>query len=210
VSTRLLMLGIVRMLEPVHGYDVRRELLSWKADEWANIAPGSIYHALNSLARDGLITEVAGDERPSGRPARTKYRITDDGEVAFQSQLRDLWFEFSPAVDPFFTALTFIPFLPQDDLVMGLRYRLGQVRAAADAQSTGAEFAGSMGKPPHVGELFQLNAMKYRAEAEWLQEMIKKAEQGEFHAPWTPPTGADRPDLVAHPDSPRGRDTDEG
>jgi DNA-binding PadR family transcriptional regulator len=199
VSTRLLILGIVRMLEPVHGYDVRRELLSWRADEWANVAPGSIYHALNTLARDGLIEEVAGGDERSKRPARTRYRITADGETAFQDQLRDQWFDFSPALDPFFTALTFMPFLPQADLVLALRHRLGQVRAAADANATGAEFAGSFGKPPHVGELFRLNSMKYRAEAEWLEEMIKKAEQGDFHAPWTPPTGIDRPDLVAHP-----------
>jgi DNA-binding PadR family transcriptional regulator len=30
----------------VHGYDVRRMLLSWRADQWASVNPGSIYHAL--------------------------------------------------------------------------------------------------------------------------------------------------------------------
>ncbi|OLB73567.1 MAG: hypothetical protein AUI14_25850 [Actinobacteria bacterium 13_2_20CM_2_71_6] len=35
----MLILGVVRLFQPVHGYDVRRELLSWHADEWANVAP---------------------------------------------------------------------------------------------------------------------------------------------------------------------------
>ncbi|WP_297611491.1 hypothetical protein [Nocardia sp.] len=29
-ATRLLVLSVVRMLGPVHGYDVRRESLSWQ------------------------------------------------------------------------------------------------------------------------------------------------------------------------------------
>jgi hypothetical protein len=40
-STRLLILGAVRIFQPVHGYFVRRELLSWRADQWAKINPGS-------------------------------------------------------------------------------------------------------------------------------------------------------------------------
>ena len=46
--TRLLVLGAVRIFQPAHGYLVRRELLSWRVEEWANVQPGSIYHALRS------------------------------------------------------------------------------------------------------------------------------------------------------------------
>ena len=48
-STRLLVLGVVRIFQPVHGYDVRRELLSWRVDQWANVAPGSIPHPETSI-----------------------------------------------------------------------------------------------------------------------------------------------------------------
>jgi hypothetical protein len=37
-STRLLMLGAVRIFQPVHGYFVRRELLTWRVDQWASTA----------------------------------------------------------------------------------------------------------------------------------------------------------------------------
>ena len=36
-TTRMLVLALVRWLEPVHGYEVRRELVSWNVEEWANI-----------------------------------------------------------------------------------------------------------------------------------------------------------------------------
>jgi DNA-binding PadR family transcriptional regulator len=68
--TRLLVLGVVRLLQPVHGYDVRRELLSWQADEWANVAPGSVYGALKTMERDGWI-EAVETSQAGARPART-------------------------------------------------------------------------------------------------------------------------------------------
>src|SRR5688500_11438635 len=61
-TTRLMILGVVRWLQPVHGYDVRRELLSWQVEDWASIAPGSIYHALRKLTDEGLLEEVATEQ----------------------------------------------------------------------------------------------------------------------------------------------------
>ena len=66
----MMILGLVQWMQPVHGYDVRRELLSWNADKWANIQPGSIYHALRKLSEEELLREVA-TEQVGARPART-------------------------------------------------------------------------------------------------------------------------------------------
>ncbi len=63
-TTRLLILGVVRIFQPVHGYDVRRELLSWGADKWANVQPGSIYHAVRKMTEEELLSEVATDQTP--------------------------------------------------------------------------------------------------------------------------------------------------
>ncbi|WP_344447755.1 PadR family transcriptional regulator, partial [Kitasatospora nipponensis] len=67
-------------------YQVRRELLSWSADKWANVQPGSIYHALKRLALEGLLEQV---ETPQGKgPDRLAYTLTDAGEDAFQHELQ--------------------------------------------------------------------------------------------------------------------------
>ena len=63
----------------MHGYDVRRELLSWRADQWGNLAPGSVYSQIKTLERDGLI-EVVSTQQEGSRPERTAYKLTGEGE----------------------------------------------------------------------------------------------------------------------------------
>ena len=36
----MLLLGAVALFEPVNGYQIRRELLSWQVDRWAHTNPG--------------------------------------------------------------------------------------------------------------------------------------------------------------------------
>ena len=107
-ATRMMILGLVQWMQPVHGYDVRRELLSWNADKWANVQPGSIYHALRKLAEEGLLREVA-TEQVGARPARTTYEITDKGAAEFQSLLRNNWWNLATPPDPFMAAFSFLP-----------------------------------------------------------------------------------------------------
>src|SRR3954452_16732179 len=90
--TRLLVLGAVRIFQPAHGYLVMRELQSWQVDEWANLKPGSIYNALRSLTKQGMLVEEAG-EKGGGK---TVYRLTDDGETEFQRLIRDAIWQLHP------------------------------------------------------------------------------------------------------------------
>src|SRR2546429_6578436 len=103
----MMILGLVRWMQPVHGYDVRRELLNWNADQWANIAPGSIYHALRKLSEQGLLEEVS-TEQVGARPARTSYRITARGENEFGELLRKSWWEYQQPIDPFLAGFPFL------------------------------------------------------------------------------------------------------
>jgi DNA-binding PadR family transcriptional regulator len=91
-----MILGLLRMSGPLHGYEVRRELLSRGSAEWANVQTGSIYHALRKMAEEGLLTEVATDQL-GARPARIMYEVTAAGEDEFQSLLRSYWWR-TPAM----------------------------------------------------------------------------------------------------------------
>ncbi len=86
--------------------------MSWSADKWANIQPGSIYHALRKLTEEGLLREVA-TEQERGRPAKTSYEITEKGQGEFQSLLRDGWWNPQPAPDPFMAAFSFLAAIPR-------------------------------------------------------------------------------------------------
>ena len=67
-ATRLLVLGCVRIFQPVHGYFLRRELVSWEVERWAHIHPGSIYNALKTLTKAG---PAGGDREPGRAPGRS-------------------------------------------------------------------------------------------------------------------------------------------
>ncbi len=179
-TTRLLILGLVRWVQPVHGYDVRRELLSWHADEWANVAPGSIYHALKKLAQEGLLREVA-TEQVGARPARTRYEITEAGEREFQTLLRRYWWEYRQPIDPFFAAFAFLPALGQREAVAALRNRARNLRGHAEFVRTAIDRGGFDGnEPPHTFELFRLMMARSETEAQWCDEVADLVAAGDL------------------------------
>jgi DNA-binding PadR family transcriptional regulator len=177
--TRMLILGVVRILQPVHGYDVRRELLSWHADEWANVAPGSVYHALKKLADEELLAEVA-TEQVGARPARTTYQLTAKGESEFQDLVRRYWWRYEVPLDPFNAAYAFLPVLDPAEAAAALRNRAQLLRVYSDGtrtrMTTGAQ------EPPHIMALFELTIARSTVEADWCEKVADKVEAGEFPA----------------------------
>ncbi|HEX6076673.1 MAG TPA: PadR family transcriptional regulator [Micromonosporaceae bacterium] len=178
--TRLLILGLVRMAQPVHGYEVRRELLSWRVDEWANLQPGSIYHSLKKLAEEGLL-EAAEPEQVGNRPARTPYRITASGERVFQEMLRRYWWEYRQPVDPFVAAMSFLPVLSAREAAAALRNRAKVLRLNCDQlRQVADEGFLDPDTPSHVAEMFRLWIARSEGEIEWCERVAERVERGEF------------------------------
>jgi DNA-binding PadR family transcriptional regulator len=179
-STRLLVLGVVRIFQPVHGYDVRRELLSWRADQWANVAPGSIYGALKSLAKDNLL-EVEGTDQVGGRPERTTYRLTDEGEKEFHNLLRATWWAIGQPLDPLMPGVCFLPAMHQDELIAALKHRQTQIHGIMKHMDYMiAGIPGSSTTPAHVAELMRLSKARTAAEISWAEALIAALERGEY------------------------------
>lgn len=172
-----MILGLVRWLQPVHGYDVRRELLSWNVESWANIQPGSIYHALRKLTEDGMLAAVA-TEQVGARPARTTYRLTEAGAAEFGELLRRYWWEYREPVDPFQAAFSFLPALPREEAVDALRARARTLEGWVASHRYLAE-AANVGKPPHVGWQFELSLARADVEARWCHDIAARIEAGE-------------------------------
>lgn len=173
-----MILGLVKWMQPVHGYDVKRELASWQVDEWANIAPGSIYHALRKLAEDGLLAEVA-TEQVGSRPARTTYRTTPTGDLEFEELLRRYWWEYTPPLDAFLAGFSFLPGLPEGEAAAALRNRSRLLRAAADTHrfALGSDFM-RQSKPAHVGWMFELLIARLDTEIAWCERIAARIEGG--------------------------------
>jgi DNA-binding PadR family transcriptional regulator len=176
-ATRLLVLGVVRMYGQAHGYQVRRELLSWAADSWANVAPGSIYHALRKLTKDGLLTEAAVEEGESG-PDRTVYRLTDDGETEFRLLLTRALSEPERGPESLSAAIVFVTTLPRARAVDLLNCRITRVQGRLATATAGTTSA--TGKPAHVRELSRLWEFAGDADIRWARSLLDRLTAGEF------------------------------
>ena len=184
-ATRLLVLGVMRFMQPVHGYDVRRELLTWQLEELSNVKPGSIYSAIRTLERDGCIA-VHSRESEDSRPERTAYVVTHEGEKEFHLLLRQTWWTVKGVSDPLIPGLCLLPYLPRDELVAALQARIGQLNGAVSALafSRGLIKDGATGEdgavPEHVREVMDLVAARNRAEVEWTRTLIKRLRGGKY------------------------------
>ncbi|WP_433056431.1 PadR family transcriptional regulator [Dactylosporangium sp. CS-033363] len=175
--TRLMILGLVHYLQPVHGYDIRKELSSWNVESWANVQPGSIYHALRKMSEEGLLAEVA-TEQVGNRPARTVYRMTPAGAAEYQTLLRRYWWEYQEPTDPFLAAFAFLPHLPRSEAVGALRARARLLEGwVATYRDNGDKWMDN--KPVHVGWQFELTMARCEAEARWCHDIAARIEAGE-------------------------------
>jgi DNA-binding PadR family transcriptional regulator len=180
-ATRLLILGVlVRAAEPIHGYDVRRELELWNAEQWANIAYGSIYFALNKMAEEGLIAPISTDKVGS-RPARTTYTIAERGRQEFERLLREYWWQEKPVIDPFQVAITFMDRMPRDELLAALRHRADTLRTTLAAWDWGVNTKmGAPSTPRHIAAQLALTKAYKVTTLRWLEQVSAQVERGEL------------------------------
>jgi DNA-binding PadR family transcriptional regulator len=184
-ATRLLVLGAIRIMQPVHGYDVRRELLTWRLEELANVKPGSIYGAIRTLERDGCIA-VHSRGSDSSRPERTSYVMTQEGEKEFTLLLRETWWTVKSPIEPLLPALSLLPFMPRDELLRALRARIASLEGELDSIRFTRESIrdGATGEdgtiPEHVREVLDFVAARTRGELEWARGFVKRLRDGSY------------------------------
>ncbi|QSB05000.1 PadR family transcriptional regulator [Natronoglycomyces albus] len=185
-STRLFVLGLVRWLGPIHGYDVHQELTSWSVPGLHEIKPGSIYHALKKLTGEGLL-EVDSTEQDPGRPARTTYRITAAGESTFHSILRQRLWDENTNMHDFGVVWAFAPALADSEAIAALQRRAEYLQTQMDtltadiaARSTTSDKSRSDYLPPHVRSMLRLVIQQLAVAADWCDETAARIEAGEL------------------------------
>jgi DNA-binding PadR family transcriptional regulator len=196
-ATRLLVLGIVRGYGRAHGYRIGNDLLSWGADEWANVKWGSIYHALRALTDAGFLLDH------NDIPTRTEYELTERGEHEYMRLLRDAIRRPQPRPDSLGAALALLPSLPRAEAIALLKERLAAQEAARDKAHAQAE---ALVDPPHVRELFGLWEHNAAGAAEWTRGVIERLEAGAYPMagePNSPGKSGGWPDLRYPPYPPR-------
>lgn len=180
-AVRLLVLGVVRMNGSAHGYVVRRELLSWSADKWANIQPGSIYHALKKMSSEGLLARV--DTHEANRPEKVTYELTEEGERHFSQYLHQLLTEVRqhPSANyAFAAAVAFLPSLTRDHAISLLEYRRTQLQGERANMVAVLEHGIEWGQPEHVNAMCRLWRAHVETDIDWTGDLIQRLEAGEY------------------------------
>ncbi|NEB78804.1 PadR family transcriptional regulator [Streptomyces sp. SID14478] len=179
-AIRLLVLGAVRQHGRAHGYQVRNDLEYWGAHEWSNAKPGSIYHALKQMAKQGLL--LAHEVAPStaGGPPRTEYEITEQGTDAYLTLLRESLTAYDQRPDILSAALGFMVDLPREEVVALLEERVRRIeewRSSVTHYYTPEEGPERLG---HIGEIMNNWVFSADTGAEWTRGLIGRVAGGAY------------------------------
>ncbi|MEU4494272.1 PadR family transcriptional regulator [Streptomyces sp. NPDC023998] len=179
-AIRLLVLGAVRQHGRAHGYQVRNDLEYWGAHEWSNAKPGSIYHALKQMAKQGLLHAHEIAPSTAGGPPRTEYEITEKGTEEFFRLLREALTSYDQKTDVLSAGIGFIVCLKREEAVALLKERvrgLEEWRTSVTEYYTPADGPESIG---HIGEIMNMWLHSSDAGAEWTRGLIERIEGGAY------------------------------
>lgn len=171
MNVRLLVLGLLRA-KPMHGYELHHWLETSRADLWADVLPGSIYHALRQMHKEGLV-EVQGTEQ-TGNRSRAIYAITPAGETAFARLLSEGW-QTPPRSFPaaLYTLLTFSDHLPAPALRAAVQQQIAAVEQELSVWEEGAALKTQAGVLPAWGPaLFENGRRHLEADLHLLRSLL--------------------------------------
>jgi DNA-binding PadR family transcriptional regulator len=179
-AIRLLVLGAVRQHGRAHGYQVRGDLEYWGAHEWSNAKPGSIYHALKQMAKQGLLHEHETAPSTAGGPPRTEYEITPAGAEEYFRLVREALTSYDQRTDVKSAAIGFMVDLPRAEAVTLLKERIRRIeewRSTVTGHYVPEDGPETLG---HIGEIMNLWIHTADAEAEWTEGLIARIEGGAY------------------------------
>ena len=175
-ETRLLLLGAVALFEPVNGYQIRRELLSWRVEAWANIQPGSIYNGLATLTQRGDL--VRHDLRDGSREVAV-YELSDKGRAEFRGSIESALTEVRPTTPlAFQTAIAHAAAGRRGPMrCVLLRQRLANLDAAGRRGTRCSRADPDHAPPARAGDDGLLGARSASVEREWLRSAARRASR---------------------------------
>lgn len=123
---RLLVLGSVMRNQPAHGYRIQSDMKKWQVQTWTTVQPGSIYHAITQLEKQGLLTQRSSTQSKKLGPSKTEYCITPAGKKEFLSLVSKSLASFS--IEQQSAGIGFMEFLTRRQVTALLAERSKKLR----------------------------------------------------------------------------------
>ena len=177
---------------PMHPYEMYQLLLEREEDRVLKVRPGTLYHTVNRLARDGLVRPLR-TERAGNRPERTTFEVTEPGRRELARRVLEMLSSPAREYPEFPLAVSEAHNLSSTQVVACLRTRMQALR---DEQGYLEERLRTHGAS-RVPRLYWLNVDYERAmrsaELAWLQRIVDEISSGAL--PWR-----ESPEVRAHAD----------
>jgi len=177
---------------PMHPYEMYQLMLARREDRVVKVSAGSLYRAVERLARDGLIAPTS-TERMGNRPERTVYTVTDAGRSAFDESLEQMLSRLVNEYPEFPLAVGEAHNLPVDRVVELLETRLDAVRDAIAWYDAAVVRIAAKGKPKSVVLNVHYTRAMLVAEGDWLAQTVDELRSGELEWPSGDPSTTGEP-----------------
>lgn len=170
-AVRLLVLGVVRMHKQAHGYSVYLDLSAWRIETWANVKPGSIYHALKQLEKQALLVAINTEASEEG-PARTIYALSTAGELEFRRLLETALVSLD--IHEFGAGIAFMHVLERNQVMQLLMEREKQLEQVSHELQAMQQFYPYPSHPPHYKELLDQWINFFDSNANWTKGLRER------------------------------------
>jgi DNA-binding PadR family transcriptional regulator len=164
---------------PVHPYELHQVLRDRATDRLVKVRPGSLYHTVDRLHRDGLVRAV-GTERSGNRPERTTYEITATGREALSDALSAM---LAAPVNEFPRlplALAEAHNLPRESVLELLRDRRDRLDHELGTLRGGITAVTAKQLPTRYWVDLTYQITMYEAESRWIATFIEGIESGDI------------------------------
>ncbi|WGW11271.1 PadR family transcriptional regulator [Saxibacter everestensis] len=173
-------LGLLRE-RPMHPYEMYQLSVQRRQDRTIKLRPGSLYHAVDRLAAQGLI-RATGTERSGNRPERTTYEITDQGVVSLGDRVAEMLEAPARVYPEFVVAIAEAHTLDRQRTIDLLERRIATL--IAEHHETVSAIGQIRGR--QLPEMFWVD-LGYQehmraAELEWLTSLLGRLASGDM--PW--------------------------
>ncbi|MFF5209832.1 PadR family transcriptional regulator [Streptosporangium sp. NPDC000396] len=174
-------------VRPSHPYELHRLIVDTHKDYVTGL-PRSLYHAVDRLAEEELISPVE-TTREGRRPERTVYEITEEGRAELRSRLRRLLEEPGPDTRAFLAAISLMGCLPPEEVDRCLRTRAATLRGMVVAYDAHISELAATGLPPILTLEAECDRALRAAELDWVRGVITRLQSGELGWPASLRTG---------------------
>ena len=156
---------------PMHPYEMFQTFVARSEDRIVKVRPGSLYHTVGRLERDGLV-RATGTEREGNRPERTTYEITDAGHDRMLERITEMLADWKNEYPEFPLALAEAHNLPRETVIRLLQKRVMSLRAQLELVGRAVDHV----EDKHLERKYWLEASYLRtlveAETTWIEGLV--------------------------------------